>query len=295
LGREVEAQTGKRDALRQRLELKTEEKRQLADAEAQLEAAAARLQLAEVAVESATLKLDRMTVRAPVGGRVLALVARPGTRLMGLTSGTAQDASTVVTLYDPARLQIRADVRLDDVPRVVPGQSVRIETPAAPTGSVAGEVLFLTSQADIQKNTLQAKVALTNPPPTLRPDMLVQATFLAPPSASPTESGRTALRIMAPRALVDSGDGGPRVWIADQAAGVARVRPVKIGLAAGDWIEVTEGLTVADRIIAGGRDGLRDGQRITITGEEAPPAANVQTHNTPTRLPQPATNNKAGH
>src|SRR5205823_112429 len=133
---------------------KTEETRQLADAAAQAEAAAARLQLAEVAVDAARLRLDRMTVRAPSAGRVLALVARPGTRLMGQAGGTAHDASTVVTLYDPARLQVRADVRLEDVPRVVPGQPVRIETPAAPGGPLAGEVLFLTSQADIQKNTL---------------------------------------------------------------------------------------------------------------------------------------------
>src|SRR5205823_9016957 len=104
-----------------------------------------------------------------------------GSRLMGLATGTHQDASTVVTLYDPASLQVRADVRLEDVPRVVPGQRVRIETPA--TAPMAGEVLFATSQADIQKNTLQVKVAVTDPPPALRPDMLVQATFLAPAAA----------------------------------------------------------------------------------------------------------------
>ena len=181
LGREVEAQTLRRDALRRRLELKTEETRQLADAAARVDAAEARLQLAEVGVASTRLRLDRMTVRAPAGGRVLALVARPGTRLMGLAAGTLQDASTVASLYDPASLQVRAEVRLEDVPRVVPGQCVKVETPAAPGGPLDGEVLFSTSQADIQKNTLQVKVALTNPPPALRPDMLVQATFLAPP------------------------------------------------------------------------------------------------------------------
>jgi hypothetical protein len=47
---------------------------------------------------------------------------------------------------------------------------------------------------------------------------------------------------------------------------------VTLGPAAGEWVEVVEGLNAADRLIAGGREGLRDAQRITVTGEEAPPA-----------------------
>src|SRR5262249_23307839 len=156
--REVKGLADKRDALRKRLELKTEETRQLADAEGQVEAAEARLRQAQVAVEAARLRLDRTVVRAPVAGKVLALVARPGTRLMGFSGASHQDATTVVTLYDPAQLQVRADVRLEDVPRVQPGQAVKIETPAAPGGPLDGVVLFPTSQADIQKNTLQVKV-----------------------------------------------------------------------------------------------------------------------------------------
>jgi RND family efflux transporter MFP subunit len=296
LGREVEAQTLRRDALRRRLELKTEETRQLADAAARVDAAEARLQLAEVGVASTRLRLDRMTVRAPAGGRVLALVARPGTRLMGLAAGTLQDASTIVSLYDPASLQVRADVRLEDVPRVVPGQCVKVETPAAPGGPLDGEVLFSTSQADIQKNTLQVKVALTNPPPALRPDMLVQATFLAPPSVTAAGPAPARLRLLLPRSLVESDEGGPCVWVADRAAGVARRRAVKLGPAAGDWVEVADGLNAADRVIAGGREGLRDGRRITVTGEDAPPAAaSHPAAGKPSRLPPPGGRHQPGH
>jgi RND family efflux transporter MFP subunit len=229
-----------------------------------------------VALEAARLRLERTTVRAPVAGRVLALVGRPGMRLMGLVPGSLHDSSTVVSLYDPARLQVRADVRLEDVPRVRPGQRVKVEAAAAPGGPLDGEVLFATAQADIQKNTLQVKVALKAPPSTLRPDMLVQLTFLAPKAPKSTGSVSARLRLLVPRQLVESGEpgGGSRVWVADQAAGVARLRAVKLGAAAGDLVEVVEGLNAGDRLIAGGREGLRDGQRVTITGEDtlaAPP------------------------
>src|SRR5262249_7411690 len=142
LKREAEALTRKCDALRKRLELKTEETRALAEAEASVKTAEAKVEQARVAVASARLRLERTTVRAPKGGRGLPLVARPGTGLMGMAQGTYQESSPVVTLYDPASLQVRADVRFEDVPRVQPGQPARIETPAAPGGALEGEVLF---------------------------------------------------------------------------------------------------------------------------------------------------------
>ena len=104
------------------------------------------MKLAETALELAKLKLERMTVPAPISGRVLALVSRPGTKLMGLAPGAMQDASTVVTMYDPRSLQVRADVRLEDLPRVLVGQNVRIET-AAVGEPMNGKVITATSIA----------------------------------------------------------------------------------------------------------------------------------------------------
>jgi RND family efflux transporter MFP subunit len=284
LKREVEAQKMRRDALRKRLELKAEETRALADAEAQVEASDARCEQAQVALDTARLRLERMTVRAPASGRVLALLARPGMRLMGLAPGSLHESSTVVTLYDPALLQVRADVRLEDVPRVQPGQAVRIETPAAPGGPLEGVVLYPTSQADIQKNTLQVKVAIKAPPATLRPDMLVQVTFLAPAAPRAGERESESLRLLVPRLLVESGDGGAYVWVADQAAGVARRKAVTLGPAGdADLVEVVEGLTAADKLIAGGREGIRDGERIQVTGEDTGPTRSPSAR--PTRLP----------
>jgi RND family efflux transporter MFP subunit len=278
----------RRAILRERLELKIEETRALAEGQAQVEAAEARLQQAQVAVDTARLRLDRMTVRAPVGGNVLALLARPGQRLMGQTVNGQPEASTIVSLYDPAQLQVRADVRLEDVPRVQPGQLVKIETPAVPAGPLDGATLFLTSQADIQKNTLQVKVAIKGRHATIRPDMLVQVTFLAPPRPMVPNLEAEPLRLLIPRSLVTPIEGGPRVWTADQAAGVARLKAIKLGMESGEWVEVVEGLQATDRLIAGDREGLRDGQRITVAGEEAPgsslPAASRPTLK---RLPNP--------
>jgi len=255
------------------------------EAEANLQVSDAKCKQAEVGVESAKLRLERMTMKSPAAGRVLALVARPGTKLMGLALAAAQESSTVVTLYDPQRLQVRADVRLDDVPRLQTGQPVRIETPAVTGGPLDGEMLFATAITDIQKNTLQVKVAIKAPPATLKPDMLVSVTFLAPEvkdAAAATEQ----LRLFVPAQYVTSGEGGAHVWVADLAAGKARLKAVMLGQGKqGDLIEVADGLNAADKVIAGGREGLKDGQRISVTGEELGVATTTSHKSELRRLP----------
>jgi hypothetical protein len=166
-------------------------------------------------------------------------------------------------------LQVRCDVRLEDVPLVQPGQSVRIETASA-SGPIEGEVLMVTSSANIQKNTLEVKVAVKNPPPTIRPEMLVQATFLAPEKpGSEAEATEEQQRLLIPRSLVEATADGSFVWIAD-ASGTARHERIKLGNAGTeDLIEVVEGLKATDKLISGGRESLRPNERIRIVGEDS--------------------------
>lgn len=71
-----------------------------------------------------------------------------------------------------------------------------------------------------------------------------------------------------PRPLVESAGEGTRVWVAD-ADGTARRQSVRLGKAGtADLIEVVEGLNPTDKLISGGREGLSDGDRIAITGED---------------------------
>ena len=223
---------------------------------------------AKTARDTARLRLDRMEVKAPASGRVLALVARPGMRLTGLNPGSLHDSSTVLTMYDPASLQVRVDVRLDDVTKVFPGQKARVESAAAPGRAIEGRVLLATSQADIQKNTLSVKVALVNPPASLRPEMLCQVTFLSPPRPAADDKKREPYRMLVPRQLVDNTGAGPALWVADRLSGTARRRTVELGLSAGDLVEVVAGLDTSDKVIVGGREGLREGARVRVTGED---------------------------
>ena len=266
LEREVASLQRKTTALAEQLKLLIEESRQVEEAEAKLAAAEATLNQSRIGVERSQLALERTTVRSPINGVVLQVVAHPGSRVMGLDSNATISSSTVVTMYDPAQLQVRADVRLEDVSLVEIGQPVEITT-ASSKEAIRGTVLRATSTANIQKNTLEVKVAIDNPPSTLRPEMLVSATFLAPVQATPQDSSQDAERLLVPKGLVDRTGSRPAIWIVD-AEGIARHKGVTLGKASTDQlVEIAEGLTLTDKLIVGGREGMREGEAVTISGE----------------------------
>ena len=268
LQKEIDALTRRKDAVAKLRELKTDEIRAVAEAKSNVASAEAKLHQVAAEEDIVNLRLERMTVKSPAPGRVLARVAREGTRLMGLKSESDQDSSTVVTLYQPDKLQVRADVRLEDVPRLRPNQPVKIET-ASESQAMDGHIIVVTSSADIQKNTLQVKVAIDHPPPQIKPEMLVKVTFLATADdQSKSEQQKQKERIYVPKSLVNSDDAGSFVWVADQATNLAKRRAVKTGGNGRDNLIEVEGLSPADKVIAGGRDGLRDGERIHIKGED---------------------------
>jgi RND family efflux transporter MFP subunit len=269
LVREQTALTTRRDVLKRQLELKIDEQRAVAEANAKAAAAKANLEQAAAALDVANLRLERCVIRAPIAGKILALTARPGTKLMGLSPAAMADASTVVTMYDPAQLQVRADVRLEDVPQVLVGQTVHIETPAA-GGILTGKVVAVTSFADIQKNTLQVKAAIDNPPPVIKPDMLVQVTFLAPPRpAAAAGQPESVLRLGVPVELVEGAGDEASVWIADLDGGIAQRRKVTLGRPISrELVEITNGLAIGDRLIVAGREGLKEGAHIRVMRED---------------------------
>lgn len=260
----------RRDALNLQLQLLVDEIESRDSAEGKVLASEARVEQMKVAQEQAQLELDRMTVRAPVDGKIYELLGLPGAQVgeRVMMSMPTHDGGTVVTMYCPDHLQIRVDVRFEDIPKVSLGQRVVIDNPALPE-PISGAVLFISSEADIQKNTLQVKVKVDEPPNFFKPEMLVDVTFLAakpkPSMHGEDETSDHPLRIFVDKRWVKEFEGSPTVWIADQSAGVARRKQVTTGQTGGDGtIEIVDGLDISSRVIVSGTEGLKEGTRIEV-------------------------------
>jgi len=284
LEREIATLQSRVTALREQLELLVDERRQVDEAKARVASAVALLDQAKVELEQAKLSLERTVIRSPLDGRILRVLASPGTRVMGIQETAGPSSGTIAQIYNPKQLQVRADVRLEDVPMITVGAPVLVRT-ASSQKPLQGRVLQQTSSANIQKNTLEVKVELLDPPPTVGPEMLVTATFMAPPTiATGTAPVETASQqILIPQQLVQRIDGATYVWRIGPGS-TAQLISIQVGDAGNDGlVVVNSGLEPTDKIIvpnvqqqgesAGGVGSgsapLRDGEPVTVVGEDA--------------------------
>ena len=220
--------------------------------------------LAAVAVQQAELNLARTRITAPITGKVLKLLAAPGDKK--ILAMDHADSSTVCVLYDPAKLQVRVDVPLADAAKMQPGQRVRIHCGLLPDKVFAGDVMRITGEADVQRNTLQAKVGIDAPTGQLRPEMLCRVEFLEMrgsgtegPAAGAGSAGALALWVHA-RALLDGA-----AWVYDPES--KRVSKREVQTTGGErdgYVRVTNGLRPGEQTVLS-PTGLREGQRVKPT------------------------------
>jgi len=233
---------------------------EVARLELKVQGASASCDQAKAMRDDAALALERTLVRAPSAGLVMARLAAPGS-FVGMDAGNAG----VVQLFDPASLQVRTDVPLADAGRLAPGQRAEVQVDALPGRTVPGRIVRLVQQADIAKNTVQAKVLLEDPPEGLFPDMLARvrirtgaASRVGPAGAGGSGSQSRSEVVLPESACAGAtlrGDGlrSARIpVIADVRDGIGTVEIREVTLAAADdgtgWTVAVEGLRPGDLI-----------------------------------------------
>lgn len=114
--------------------------------------AEAEVQAAEERVRTATAKLEKCTVRAPISGTIVQLHLKVGESVSALLP------RPIVSLADLSRLRVRAEVDERDVSRIHVGQSVTVLADAFPGRKFAGRVSQLSTQMG-RKRTLTGNPA----------------------------------------------------------------------------------------------------------------------------------------
>jgi len=278
-----------REAVQARLELATQSARiasmetkrtefgaKITQIQAGCEAFTSRIMTAQTEVDRRQLALDRTRIVAPVDGVVLELFAVPGQkRMLGMDN---PDSSTIAVLYQPGKLQARIDVPLAEAAQLAVGQKVRLRSSFLPGNTFRGVVTRILGQADLQRNTLQAKVRIEDPDPRLRPEMLCRAEFLAPVSDSQEETGKVAaasgatgrVALFVPESALVEGGGRSGVWRADETGKRLAFAPVTTtGEPREGFLRLIEGLKPGDRVVVDPPDNLEEGMRFRPRREDS--------------------------
>jgi membrane fusion protein, copper/silver efflux system len=170
-----------------------------------------------------------VSVRSPIRGHV----ARRGVlRGSGVQAGTE-----LFQLVDLSTVAVVAEVRQQDLSRVRVGQPASLELSAWPGERFAGTVDRLYPALSGPGRALQARVTFKNPSLRLRPGMSGELALELDPDEAV---------VVARGAVVDSGE--LQYVFVDQGGGRFAPRRVRTGWAAGDQVEVLEGLAEGEQV-----------------------------------------------
>jgi RND family efflux transporter MFP subunit len=221
----------------------------------ELKSAAGQLASAKGKYLGAEAQLSYSEIRSPIDGVV---TDRP------LYPGEMAAASTpLLTVMDISSVIAKAHIPQSDAAALKVGDEGTMTVPGLDE-PVEGKVTVVSPALDPNSTTVEVWVEAKNPKHALKPGTSVQLSLTA-------KTIKDALVVPA-SSVITAPDGTTAVMLAGS-DGLAHQKAVKLGIRNGDDVQVLEGVTASDKVIATGAYGLPDKTKIKIAPAEAPAPA----------------------
>lgn len=207
-------------------------------------AAAAALEQARAAEAAALTRLGHTVIRASGDGVIIGRsveagdIVQPGKTLLAL----AVDGPTLLTI-DPDERNLSA---------IWMGQSATASADAFPGQSFPATVSFIAAAVDPQRGTVEVRLSVPSPPPTLRPDMTVSVEL---------EAGRRNEALAVPADCIRDVT-GHAPWVLALVDGIVQRRAVRIGLRGDAFVEIVSGVREGDTVIPASAGSPAPGARL---------------------------------
>jgi len=174
--------------------------------------------------------LRTLPMHSPITGTVIRMEARRGTYV---SPGTE-----LYMIADLAHIWILGDIYEYELPFITIGQGATVTLSYDPSTKLHGHVGFIYPTLDPKTRTAKVRFELENPGEKLKPEMYANVALKIP----------LGTRLAVPRdAVIESGE--RQLIFIHHGGGKLEWRSVKLGVNAGDWVEVVEGLKEGDHII----------------------------------------------
>jgi len=262
---------------------------------AEVEEARHRSALEQVAQAKAALKqarddLSKTTIYAPMSGTVSELNKEAGE----IALGSQFQADVILVIADLSDMEAQVDVDENDIVSIRRGQACEVEADALLANVLKGAVSEISSSANAsgagtsdQKTEFEIKIAIADPPQTLRPGMTASAEIVTNtnPRALSVPIQSVALRTVdqllrkgekrkdAEARFKADKDGFVEVVFCIE-NGRAVARQVKTGIQSDERIEILEGLKEGEEVVTGSyraiSKDLENGAVVRIDNEKTP-------------------------
>jgi cobalt-zinc-cadmium efflux system membrane fusion protein len=223
-------------------------RKEVEDARTQLKVNTAALAQSEAGLATAKAQFARRTVRAPFEGTIVKRFAAAGEQV----DGTA--AQPVVEVARIETLELMGTVPAARLSEIGIGEAFSFETSAAPDAKFRAIVVSILPAVDPATNNGTVRIRIENSKRQLKLGQYLSIDL-------PLKQEK--LRLVVPRQAVYPDESGePHVYEVngDEAASAA----VKLGLQAGDQVEILEGVNEGDLVIVTGGYGLPEKSKVHV-------------------------------
>ena len=210
---------------------------------------------AKADITDANIQLGKMNVLAPLTGYL--------TGLVDTAEETVVEANTVIgQVSDYGGVVVDLKIPNSQMTLIAIGQEVRITNYAFRDQVFSGRIAVIDPTIDPTTRTFRIEVTVDNPDLILRPGMFVKADIVV-------DQRQDVLVIS--RELILSRGGRDIVFVEE--GGVAQERRIKTGLEDEARVEVVDGLSEGERLIASNYETLRSRTQVRVTDEIGPPSS----------------------
>jgi HlyD family secretion protein len=145
--------------------------------EEEIAMANAELSKAGFQLEQARRNLEYCTIKVPEYPSPLRVLDVKRSVGEWVKLDNSETNSSLLSLYDPKKMQARVDVTQESISAVKKGADVIVRTDARPDKEYKGNVLRTEPLADLAKNTITVRVCIDEPDTMLFPEMTAKITF----------------------------------------------------------------------------------------------------------------------
>ncbi|HKI25088.1 MAG TPA: efflux RND transporter periplasmic adaptor subunit [Candidatus Sulfotelmatobacter sp.] len=220
----------------------------------ELKAAAGLLESAKGKYLGAQAQLGYSEIRSPIDGVVTDRPLYPGEM--------AAAGTPLITVMDLSSVIAKAHIPQDDAAALHVGDKGTITIPGIDR-PIEGKVTVVSPALDPNSTTVEVWLEARNPKHALRPGTSVQLALTA-------QTVKDALVVPA-SSVITAPDGTPAVMLAGS-DGLAHQQAVKLGIRNGDDVQILEGVTANDKVVATGAYGLPDKTKLKIEAAAQAPA-----------------------
>jgi multidrug efflux pump subunit AcrA (membrane-fusion protein) len=214
--------------------------------EAALKAAQGQLSSAEGKMKGADAQVSYSEIHSPINGVV---TDRP------LFAGeTAAAGAPLLTVMDTSSLLAKAHIPEIGAQEMKIGDEAQVQVPGM-ADPVAAKVSLISPALDPGSTTVEVWLKIENKDGKLKVGTPVKASI----------TGRTAAQAWKiPAAAVLTAQDGSKSVLVVGTDGAAHRKPVTLGIADGDDVQVISGVTASDTVITGGAYGLDEGTKVKV-------------------------------